>query len=232
MKPSTQSMILALVALLISAGIVASALARASSSLDEQRAAPSQAPAAAVAAVSDDNYCTPALKAIIRRVAGSCGLIPSGSGGRGCQPMEVRKVAALSDDDFNALFRPLEKRVHLIQFDADQAELDPQGKAEVEKAWADQRGASFFFVVARASADGGTAHNEALSQRRAEAVLGHLEATFDDPELKKEVGLLWLGDSFAQLGSEFCSWQRSRDAECDVKEINRSAFVAWIDCAI
>jgi hypothetical protein len=47
------------------------------------------------------------------------------------------------------------------------------------------------------------------------------------------VGLLWLGEDFAQLDDKFCQWQRSRTGtECSPKEINRSAFVAWIDCAI
>jgi hypothetical protein len=46
------------------------------------------------------------------------------------------------------------------------------------------------------------------------------------------VGLLWLGEEFAQLGDEFCTWSRSRAGECTAKDINRSAFVAWIDCAI
>jgi hypothetical protein len=46
------------------------------------------------------------------------------------------------------------------------------------------------------------------------------------------VGLLWLGEEYAQLSEEFCTWQRSREGECSIKDINRSAFVAWIDCAI
>src|SRR3989338_8989264 len=58
----------------------------------------------AIASMTDDNYCTPQLKTISRRVAGACGLI-EGGGGRGCQPMEAKKVAALSGDDFNALFK-------------------------------------------------------------------------------------------------------------------------------
>ena len=36
----------------------------------------------------------------------------------------------------------------------------------------------------------------------------------------------------APLTEEFCSWERSREGACAVKDINRSAFVAWIDCAI
>jgi outer membrane protein OmpA-like peptidoglycan-associated protein len=185
----------------------------------------------AVASMSDDTYCTPRLKAIIRRVAGACGLI-EGGGGRGCQPMEAKKVAALSGDEFNALFAPLAKRAHIIQFDANQVELDPDAAAAVEKAWSDQRGASFFFVVARASTDGSSETNESLSRDRAKGVLTHLQNKFKDEDLKNQVGLLWLGEQYAQLGDEFCGWSRSRSTECTPKEINRSAFVAWIDCAI
>lgn len=184
----------------------------------------------AIASVSEDSYCTPKLKAIVRRVATACGLV--GAGGRGCQPMQAKSVAQLTDEEFNALFRPLEKRAHIVQFDADAIDLDDPARRAVEQAWADQRGASFFFVVARASPDGKTEHNEQLSAGRAKSVLGHLEQKFQDPDIGKQVGLLWLGEDFAQLGPEFCAWQRSRGEECTEKEINRSAFVAWIDCAI
>jgi len=185
----------------------------------------------AVASLSDDAYCTPALKAIVRRVAGACGLLEAG-GGRGCQPMEARKVAALSGDDFNALFRPLAKRAQIIQFDLGKTELDADAQSAVEKAWAAQRGASFFFVVSRASTDGASDFNETLSRDRAKAVLTHLQEKFKDEDLKNQVGLLWLGDQYAQLGDEFCGWNRSRSDKCTPMEINRSAFVAWIDCAI
>jgi outer membrane protein OmpA-like peptidoglycan-associated protein len=184
----------------------------------------------ATASVSDDSYCTPELKAVVRRVASACGLVQSG-GGRGCQPLEAQKVATLSGGDFNALFRPLSKRAFILQFDSDNKELDDAAKALAEKAWSDQRGASFFFVVARASPDGDKDYNEALSRDRAQAVLNHLETTFKDPELPKQVGLLWLGEEYAQLGEEFCAWTRSREA-CTPADLNRSAFVAWIDCAI
>jgi outer membrane protein OmpA-like peptidoglycan-associated protein len=185
----------------------------------------------AVASLSDDAYCTPALKAIVRRVAGACGLL-EGAGGRGCQPMEARKVAALSGDDFNALFRPLAKRAQIIQFDLGKTELDPDAQSAVEKAWAAQRGASFFFVVSRASTDGASDFNETLSRDRAKAVLTHLQEKYPKEDLKNQVGLMWLGDQYAQLGDEFCTWSRSRTGQCGAMEINRSAFVAWIDCAI
>ena len=206
-------------------------IAWASSAQTRLKETSSAAKDVAIASVTDDNYCTPQLKAIIRRVAGACGLI-EGGGGRGCQPMEAKKVAALSGDDFNALFKPLSKRAHIIQFDASKAELDADGAAAIEKAWSDQRGASFFFVVSRASTDGASEMNETLSRDRAKGVLTHLQEKFKDDDLKNQVGLLWLGEQYAQLGDEFCSWNRSRTGECTPIEINRSAFVAWIDCAI
>jgi outer membrane protein OmpA-like peptidoglycan-associated protein len=186
----------------------------------------------AIATVSNDSYCTPELKGIVRRVAASCGLVESGSGGRGCQPMQAQQVAALSGKDFNALFKPLSQRAHIVQFDPTKTDLDEPARALVDKAWSDQRGASFFFVVSRASTDGAESYNQALSRDRAKAVLQHLEKRFADEDLKKQVGLLWLGEEFAQLSDEFCSWSRSRGDGCGISEINRSAFVAWIDCAI
>jgi outer membrane protein OmpA-like peptidoglycan-associated protein len=182
------------------------------------------------ASAADDAYCTPELKKVVRRVAGACGLLASG--GRGCKPADAKSVASLTGSDFNAMFLPLAQRASIIQFDLDKPELDDAAKAAVEKAWSEQRGASFFFVVARASPEGGGQHNQELSQARAEAVLGHLEARFQDPDIRSQVGLLWLGEDYAQLGAEFCRWTRSRQDECDAKDINRSAFVAWIDCAI
>lgn len=183
-----------------------------------------------IASAANDAYCTPQLKSIVRRVATSCGLV--GGAGRGCQPMQAQQVAQLSDEDFNALFRPLSDRARIVQYDADQTELDPAARRAVEEAWAEQGGASFFFVVARASPDGKAKYNEELSAARARSVLSHLEAKFQDPDIKKQVGLLWLGEGFAQLDEEFCQWKRSRGGECTVKDINRSAFIAWIDCAI
>ncbi|MEW5849868.1 MAG: hypothetical protein AB2A00_13825 [Myxococcota bacterium] len=184
----------------------------------------------AIASASEDAYCSPQLKQILRRVAGACGLLEGGA--RGCKPTDAKNVAALSGDDFNALFKPLNHRASIIQFDADTGALDEPGQQLVEKAWSDQRGASFFFVVSRASPDGNAERNQELSQERAQAVLQHLETRFQDPDIRKEVGLLWLGEEFAQLTDEFCAWTRSRGGECTAKDINRSAFVAWIDCAI
>ena len=138
--------------------------------------------------MANDAYCTPELKAIVRRVAGACGLLEGGGGGRGCQPLQARKVAALSGTDFNAIFEPLAHRARIVQFDATKSELDPAARRLVENAWSDQRGASFFFVVSRASRDGDEQYNEALSRDRAKAVLDYLDQKFHDEELKKEVG--------------------------------------------
>lgn len=230
MNDQAKKLVLAAVALAIPMILVVAWSASAKGRLAENVSATKDV---AVASVSNDAYCTPALKTIIRRVAGACGLIEGGGGGRGCQPMEAKKVAALSGDDFNALFKPLSKRAAIIQFDSGKTDLDEDGKKAIEKAWSDQRGASFFFVVSRASPDGATDFNEGLSRDRAKGVLAHLQERFKDEDLKSQVGLLWLGEEYAQLGDEFCGWNRSRGAApCTAVEINRSAFIAWIDCAI
>ncbi len=229
MNERTKHFALLAAAIVIPVVLVASWASAAQTRLKETSSA---AKDVAIASVSDDSYCTPQLKAIIRRVAGACGLIEGGGGGRGCQPMEAKKVAALSGDDFNALFKPLAKRAHIIQFDSGKTDLDGEAASTIEKAWSDQRGASFFFVVSRASTDGATDFNEALSRDRAKGVLTHLQGKFKDEDLKNQVGLLWLGEQYAQMGDEFCAWNRSRTSVCTATEINRSAFVAWIDCAI
>jgi len=185
----------------------------------------------AVAAAADEQYCTPELKRILRRVLQSCGLVGSG-GGRGCQPADARNVATMAGDDFNALFVPMQQRGAIIQFDRDSAELDQPDTQLVDQVFADQRGASYYFVVSRSSPEGNAAHNTELSKRRAEAVLTHLRSTFNDPDLDKEVGLLWLGEEFAQLNQSFCNWRRSAQGQCSPEELNRSAFVAWIDCRL
>ncbi len=229
MNDATKRWILLAAAFAVPLALVATWAATAGARLAESRGAAHEV---ATASVANDAYCTPELKAIVRRVAGACGLLEGTGGGRGCQPLQARKVAALSGDDFNAMFRPLAHRAHIVQFDASRAELDPAAQQAVEKAWGDQRGASFFFVVSRASPDGDEQYNEALSRDRAKAVLDHLDRRFHDEDLKKQVGLLWLGEEFAQLTGDFCAWQRSRSGPCTRADINRSAFIAWIDCAI
>ena len=228
MKDSTRRAITATPALVIPTLLLSSWLGAAEQRLNADDTKPKAE--VAIASVSEDAYCTRKLKSIVRRVATACGLI--GGSGRGCQPMQAQKVAQVTDDEFNALFRPLGKKARIVQYDADSISLDDSAKRTIEEAWASQGGASFFFVVARASPDGKAQHNEELSAGRARSVLQHLEQKFKDPSLEKQVGLLWLGEGFAQLGEEFCDWQRSRSDTCTKKEINRSAFVAWIDCAI
>jgi outer membrane protein OmpA-like peptidoglycan-associated protein len=185
----------------------------------------------AVAAKADEGYCNAGLRQVLRRVLASCGL--AGGDTRGCQPVDAKNVATMEGGDFNALFLPLNERASIVQFDKGDAILDEQDLALLDKAFADQRGASYFLVVARASPEGSLESNSALSQARAEAVMEHLRQNFNDPDLDKEVGLLWLGEEFAQLDQSFCSWNRSGGAdECEPEHINRSAFVAWIDCRL
>ncbi|GDX81166.1 hypothetical protein LBMAG42_29770 [Deltaproteobacteria bacterium] len=214
--------------------------------LEEAEAAPSTEPAAAVSASADVDYCSASLKKVLRRVLQSCGLAGA-AGGRGCQPADAKalaggdtamkkgekKAGTVSGDDFNALFMPLADRAGILQFDKDSSELDASDLALLDHVFAEQKGASYFFIVARSSPEGSVEHNRSLSQARAESALTHLRTTFKDPDLDKEVGLLWLGEEFAQLDDEFCKWQRSGATEtCQPEELNRSAFVAWIDCTL
>jgi outer membrane protein OmpA-like peptidoglycan-associated protein len=186
----------------------------------------------AIATAADEGYCNGDLRKILRRVLQSCGLLGSGEV-RGCQPVQAKNVATMTGEDFNALFLPLSQRAGIIQFDKDSAELDPQDTGLLDKVFADQRGASYFFVVARSSPEGSADHNRDLSQKRADAVMSHLRTTFKDPDLDREVGMLWLGEEYAQLDQDFCQWSRSGAADkCKPKDLNRSAFVAWIDCRL
>jgi outer membrane protein OmpA-like peptidoglycan-associated protein len=187
---------------------------------------------AAVAAAADETYCTPELRRILRRVLQSCGLLGSGGSGRGCQPLEAKNVATVSGGDFNALFRPMKDRGGIVQYELAKTELLPGAQGLVDSVFADQRGASYFFVVARASPEGSTEYNRKLSKERAESVMSYLRQKFKDPDLDREVGLLWLGEEFAQLDQEFCQWKRSATGGCRTEDINRSAFVAWIDCQL
>ena len=126
-------------------------------------------------AYPNDAYCTPELKAIVRRVAGACGLL-DGGGGRGCQPLS-------GEEGRGALRRRLQRasssRWRTARTSCSSTPRTPSwipaARALVEKAWSDQRGASFFFVVSRASTDGDEQYNEALSRDRAKAVLDHLD---------------------------------------------------------
>jgi outer membrane protein OmpA-like peptidoglycan-associated protein len=185
----------------------------------------------ATASAANEDYCTGGLQKVLRRVLKSCGLLDSGTV-RGCQPADAKTVATMSGSDFNALFRPMKERGGIIMFDQESADLDAQAQSLVDEIFADQRGASYFFVVSRSSPEGATEFNRTLSKGRAQAVMDRLHQKFDDPDLKKEVGLLWLGEEFAQLDKEFCEWRHSRGESCTEKDLNRSAFIAWIDCKL
>jgi len=198
--------------------------------LAETQAVPAEAPP--VAAAADVGYCSPELKKILRRVLMSCGLVGANAA-RGCQPVQAKNVATMSGNDFNALFRPMKERGGIVEFDLDKADLDDNDIKLIDQVFSNQQGASWFFVVSRASPEGSVTHNRDLSKQRAEAVMGHLRERFKDPDLDKEVGMLWLGEEFAQLENEFCEWKRSTTGTaCTPEELNRSAFVAWIDCQL
>lgn len=189
------------------------------------------APQVAVASAANEEYCTGGLKKVLRRVLQSCGLLSSGTV-RGCQPADAKSVATMSGQDFNALFRPMKERGGIVLFDQGEAELDASAANLVDELYADKRGASYFFVVSRASPEGSVKFNRELSEERATVVMDRLRDKFADPALDKEVGLLWLGEEFAQLDEEFCTWRQSRDGDCDTTDLNRSAFIAWIDCTL
>lgn len=198
---------------------------------EAERAAQDEPEQVAVAANANESYCTADLKKILRRVLTSCGLL--NAAGRGCQPLDAKNVATMTGADFNALFLPMQGRGGIIQYDKASAELDAADTALIDKVFADRRGASYFLVVARASPEGAESTNRELSRGRAEAVLDHLQSTFNDPELARQVGLLWLGEEYAQLEDSFCGWQRSgAEQSCLAEELNRSAFITWIDCTL
>jgi outer membrane protein OmpA-like peptidoglycan-associated protein len=222
----------AALALLIPVGLVTSWVGSAAERLQASETAPSSAPKVAVAAAADEAYCTPQLKLVLRRVLKSCGLLESGEV-RGCQPTDAKQVATLAGGDFNALFMPMAKRAGVVEFDLNSALLDPADQALIDKVFADQQGASYFFVVSRASPEGSVEHNRELSRQRAQSVMQYLREKYKDPDLDHEVGLLWLGEEFAQLDQRFCQWQRSDpNGNCSSDNLNRSAFISWIDCQL
>lgn len=188
-------------------------------------------PKVAIANDAEAPYCTPAFKTVLQRVLNACGLVGQDSR-RGCQPADVKTLASISDDDFNALFTPLKDRGAVIMFDDGADKLDDDAKRVIEDRWLDRKGARYFFVVARASKTGTPDFNRALSHKRANSVLFHIGDKFKEPDLDKLVGMLWLGNEFAQLGQEYCSWNVSRQGKCSAEAINRSAFVSWVDCQL
>ena len=189
-------------------------------------------PKVAVADQSEVAYCTPQFKQVLERVLHSCGLA-EGDSKRGCQPADVKTFASISDEDFNALFTPLKDRGAVVMFDEGEDKLDDKAKKLLEDKWFARKGARYFFVVARASKSGNQAKNRALSHRRANSVMFHLNEVANDPEIESKVGLLWLGNEFAQLSKDYCGWPNSRgEVKCDEEAINRSAFVSWVDCRL
>ncbi|MGC4091541.1 MAG: hypothetical protein QM756_27405 [Polyangiaceae bacterium] len=186
----------------------------------------------AIADQAEVGYCTPRFKEVLDRVLHSCGLATDETR-RGCKPSDVKTFASISDEDFNELFTPLRERGAVVQYDEGMDDLDANAKKLLEDKWFARKGARYFFVVARASKSGTQAKNRALSHRRANSVMYHLKSVAEDPEIEKKVGLLWLGNEFAQLSKEYCGWQTSRpDKKCDDEAINRSAFVSWVDCRL
>lgn len=190
---------------------------------------------AAVADHTEAPYCTPQFKTVLQRVLNACGLV-GGESRRGCQPADVKTLASISDDDFNALFTPLSQRGAIILFDDAGEKLDDGAKKLLTEKWEDRRGARYFFVVARASKSGTAEMNRALSHKRANSVQFFIQEGYKDkePDLDKQIGLLWLGKEFAQLNKNYCTdWQNSRSGKpCNDDAINRSAFVSWVDCRL
>jgi outer membrane protein OmpA-like peptidoglycan-associated protein len=189
-------------------------------------------PKVAIADHAEVAYCTPRFKQVLERVLHSCGLAADETR-RGCKPADVKTFASISDEDFNELFTPLKDRGGVVLFDTGKEDLDEAAKKLIDERFADRKGASYFFVVARASKTGTPDKNRALSHRRANSIMLHLKATSKDPELDKKVGLLWLGNEYAQLSKDYCAWPSSREGKkCDEESINRSAFVSWVDCRL
>jgi outer membrane protein OmpA-like peptidoglycan-associated protein len=191
-------------------------------------------PVVATALEAEVSYCTPSFKQVLERVLHSCGL-STGTERRGCKPSDIKTFAAISDEDFNALFHPLRERGGVLMFDEGSDVLDEEGQKLLEERWFERKGARYFFVVARASRTGTPAQNRALSHRRANSVMFALQKLSgeSEEELNQRVGLLWLGNEYAQLSQEYCEWPRSRAAaECGEEPINRSAFVSWVDCRL
>jgi len=217
--------------LLVATGSVASMVLGAKSRLTHPVTLTSQT-TVAVADDAEAPYCTPAFKQVLQRVINACGLA-GGDQRRGCQPADVKTFASITDDDFNALFTPLKDRGAVLMFDDASEVLDAEAKGLLDERWQGRKGARYFFVVARASKDGTTEKNRALSHKRANSVLFHLKEAFPDPDLEKEVGLLWLGSEFAQLSNAYCDWPTSREGKkCTPEAINRSAFASWVDCRL
>lgn len=189
-------------------------------------------PAVAIANHAEAPYCTPKFKEVLARVIHACGL-DGGDSRRGCQPADVKTLASINDDDFNNLFIPLKDRGGVVMYDDGSEKLDDDAKKMLEDLWIDRKGARYFFILARASKTGAPDFNRSLSHKRANSALFHIGDKFKEPDLDKQVGLLWLGNEFAQLGQDYCKWNVSRkNKACTAEAINRSAFVSWVDCQL
>lgn len=221
-------------ALLVAAGVTVNGQVQAAAQRLKTGVADAAAKPSAVAIANDAEakYCTPAFKTVLQRVINACGLAGAEER-RGCQPADVKTLASISDADFNALFTPLKERGGVVMFDDASEKLDDDGKKMIEELWLDRRGARYFFIVARASKTGTPDYNRALSHKRANSVLFDVTDRFKEPDMDKQVGILWLGNEFAQLGADYCQWNVSRKAKgCTPEVINRSAFVSWVDCQL
>jgi outer membrane protein OmpA-like peptidoglycan-associated protein len=219
-------------ALLASTAFTVHAQVRASAERLRTGATLVEQPKIAIANDAEAAYCTPQFKEVLARVIHACGL-EGGEARRGCQPADVKTLASISDNDFNALFTPLKERGGVVMYDDGSEKLDDDGKKLLEDLWIDRHGARYFFIVARASKTGTPDFNRALSHKRANSALFHIGDKFKEPELDKQVGILWLGNEFAQLGQEYCQWNVSRkNKACSPEAINRSAFVSWVDCQL
>jgi len=219
-------------ALAVVIGLVASSVSSAKKRLDNLT--DDKRPAVATAQEAEVAYCTSDFKQVLERVLHSCGLSTQADR-RGCKPSDIKTFAAINDSDFNALFHPLKDRGGVLMFDEGSDVLDETGQKLLEERWFERKGARYFFVVARASKTGTAAQNRALSHRRANSVMFYLQQISEESpeELNQRVGLLWLGNEYAQLSGEYCDWPRSRlEAPCAEEPINRSAFVSWVDCRL
>ena len=224
--------VIGVAALVVAIGLVGSSVSSAKRRLT--RPAEAERPAVATAQEAEVAYCTSGFKEVLERVLHSCGLSPT-TDRRGCKPSDIKTFAAISDEDFNALFHPLRDRGGVLMFDEGSDVLDEAGQKLLEERWFERKGARYFFVVARASKTGTPAQNRALSHRRANSVMFALQKISGETEeeLNQRVGLLWLGNEYAQLSQDYCEWPRSRDqAPCGDEPINRSAFVSWVDCRL
>ena len=146
-------------------------------------------------------------RTVLQRVLNSCGLVGSESR-RGCQPADVKTFASISDEDFNALFTPLKDRGAVIMFDEGKDDLDDDAKKLLEEKWHDRTRRSLLLRrrarVARPARRTRTARCRTAAPT---ASCSTSQNSLHDPDLDKQVGLLWLGNEFAQLSKDYCDWQ-------------------------